>query len=129
LAIVVSTFVVAFPLRMFNAILQGLQDLAFLGGVQLAAWTAGAAVTVAGVLGGLGLMSLALGWITTQLVSIVAAWRRIVTVHAYVLPTRWPSLAFGSAKQQLGSVRGSVNQIVQVLVGVLICRRRQTARP
>jgi O-antigen/teichoic acid export membrane protein len=118
LAIVVSTFVVAFPLRMFNAILQGLQDLAFLGGVQLAAWTAGAAVTVAGILGGLGLMSLSLGWITTQLVSIVAAWRRIVTVHAYVLPTRWPSLAFGSAKQQLGSGAWvSVNQIAQVLLG------------
>ena len=41
LAIVIVAFVVAFPLRMFNAVLQGLQDLAFLGGVQLAAWAAG----------------------------------------------------------------------------------------
>ena len=31
LAIVIVTFVVAFPLRLFNGVLQGLQDLAFLG--------------------------------------------------------------------------------------------------
>jgi len=36
LVIVIVAFVVSFPLRMFNAVLQGLQDLAFLGKLQLA---------------------------------------------------------------------------------------------
>ena len=63
LAIVIVAFVVTFPLRMFNAVLQGLQDLAFLGGVQLAAWAAGAAVTIGGIAGGLGLYSLSAGWV------------------------------------------------------------------
>jgi O-antigen/teichoic acid export membrane protein len=118
LAIVVLAFVVTFPLRMFSAILQGLQDLAFVGGVQLVGWAAGAAVTVIGIVGGLGLYSLSIGWITTQVVSIVAAWRRLVTVHAYALPTCWPSLALGAAKRQLGNGAWiSVNQVAQVLLG------------
>lgn len=118
MAIVVLTFVITFPLRIFSAILQGLQDLAFLGGVQLAGWAAGAIVTVLGMVGGLGLYSLSLGWVVTQVVSITAAWRRVLTVHRYALPAQWPSLAFGAAKRQLGSGAWiSVNQIAQVLLG------------
>jgi hypothetical protein len=43
LALVLLAFVVLFPLRLFPAILQGLQDLGFLGAVQqagLGRWTA-----------------------------------------------------------------------------------------
>ena len=39
LAVVVLTFVSTFPLRIFQAVLQGLQDLAFAGGAYLIAWT------------------------------------------------------------------------------------------
>jgi O-antigen/teichoic acid export membrane protein len=118
LAIVVLTFVVTFPLRLFSAILQGLQDLAFLGGVQLAAWAIGAAMTVIGIVAGLGLYSLSIGWIATQIVSIVAAWRRLAVVHPYALPLRWPSLALDAVKRQMGSGAWiSVNQIAQVLLG------------
>ena len=118
MAIVVLTFVITFPLRIFSAILQGLQDLAFLGGVQLAGWAAGAIVTVLGMVGGLGLYSLSLGWVVTQVVSITATWRRVFTVHSYALPAEWPSLAFGAAKRQLGNGAWiSVNQIAQVLLG------------
>jgi O-antigen/teichoic acid export membrane protein len=118
LAIVVFTFVATFPLRIFNAVLQGLQDLAFLGGVQVAAWSAGAAMTVAGVAIGLGLYSLSLGWVTTQLVSVLVAWWRLVTAHAHVLPARVPSMAFSAAKRQIGSGAWiSLNQVAQVLLG------------
>ena len=118
LACVVVAFILTFPLRMFNAILQGRQDLAFLGGVQLMAWTAGAAVTVAGVAAGLGLYSLAFGWVTTQCVTAFVAWRRLMTVHRDVLPARLPALAFSAAKNQIGSSAWiSVNQIAQVLLG------------
>ena len=44
-----------------------------------------------------GLYSLSLGWVVTQVVSITAAWRRVLTVHRYALPAQWPSLAFGAA--------------------------------
>ncbi|HLG54690.1 MAG TPA: oligosaccharide flippase family protein [Vicinamibacterales bacterium] len=118
MAIVVLTFVVTFPLRVFGAVLQGVQDLAFLGGVQLASWAAGAAMTVAGIAAGLGLYSLALGWVTTQLMSAILAWRRLATVYAYVLPAHLPSLSFSVARHQIG--RGawiSVNQVAQVLLG------------
>lgn len=117
IAIVVVTFVATFPLRVLTAILQGMQDLAFLGGVQLAGWIAGTAVTVAGIASDIGLYALALGWVTTQFVAVLAAWRRLVTVHAHVLPKRLPSLAFSAVKGQLASGAWiSVNQIGQVLL-------------
>lgn len=118
LSIVVFAFVVTFPLRLFNAVLQGLQDLAFLGSVQLVAWAVGAAVTIAGIAAGLGLYSLAAGWVATQLVSAVAGWRRLVTVHGHVLPSRIPSLNLHAVRAQIGSGTWiSVNQVAQVLLG------------
>jgi O-antigen/teichoic acid export membrane protein len=117
LALVMVAFVVTFPLRIFNAVLQGLQDLTFLGGVQLAAWAAGTAVTVVGIAAGLGLYSLAAGWVTTQFFSAIAGWRRLVTAHRQMLPERWPSLGLSEARSQLGSgVWISVNQVAQVLL-------------
>jgi O-antigen/teichoic acid export membrane protein len=118
LAIVIVAFVVTFPLRMFNAVLQGLQDLAFLGSVQLAAWAAGAAVTIGGIAGGLGLYSLSAGWVTTQLVSAIVGWRRLVSAHGHVLPARLPALTLSAAKEQLGTGAWiSINQVAQVLLG------------
>jgi O-antigen/teichoic acid export membrane protein len=117
LAIVVSTFVVTFPLRVFNAVLQGLQDLAFVGGVQLAAWIAGTVVTVAGIASKLGLYSLAFGWVTTQLVSATLGWRRVVTTHPEVLPARIPTLVLSAVKPQITTGAWiSINQIAQVLM-------------
>jgi O-antigen/teichoic acid export membrane protein len=118
LAIVIVAFVLSFPLRMFNAVLQGLQDLAFLGSLQLGAWLAGAAVTIGGVAGGFGLYSLSAGWITTQFVSAIVGWRRLVKAHGHVLPARLPVLTWSAAKQQLGTGAWiSVNQVAQVLLG------------
>jgi O-antigen/teichoic acid export membrane protein len=118
LACVVLAFILLFPLRVLNAVLQGLQDLAFLGGVQLTAWAAGTAVTVAGVAAGFGLYALAFGWITTQCVTALVAWRRIVGVHGRVLPRRLPALAFAAVKDQIrDSAWVSVNQVAQVLLG------------
>jgi O-antigen/teichoic acid export membrane protein len=117
LAVVVFAFVVTFPLRVFNGVLQGLQDLAFLGGVQLAAWIAGTLVTVAGTAGQLGLFSLAFGWVTTQLVSAIVGWRRLVTKHPQVLPSHLPRLVLSAVRPQLQTGAWiSINQIAQVLL-------------
>jgi O-antigen/teichoic acid export membrane protein len=117
LSVVVITFVVAFPFRVFIAVLQGLQDLAFVGVVQLVSWAAGVAATVGGVVAGLGLYSLALGWMTTHAVSIVMAWMRLARVFPDVVPRRLPSMTLSLVRQQLGrSVWISVAQLAQVLL-------------
>jgi O-antigen/teichoic acid export membrane protein len=117
LAIVVIAFIVTFPLRVFIAVLQGLQDLACVGVIQLIAWGAGAAATVAGIVAGLGLYSLSLGWSTTQLVSAIAGWRRLSTKHRHVLPPNITRLAVASVRNQIRSAAWiSVNQVAQVLL-------------
>jgi O-antigen/teichoic acid export membrane protein len=117
LAIVVLTFVLTFPLRVFSAVLQGLQELPFLGVVQIAAWASGAAVTVVGAWVGWGLLALAFGWITTQVITAVSAWRRLVTQFPDVMPSRLPALTVAAARQQLSrGVWISFNQIAQVLL-------------
>ena len=99
-------FVVAFPLRMFAALLQGLQDLAFLGSVQLAAWIAGTATTVALAFAGFGLYALAAGWVVTQLLPAAVAWRRVATRFASALPAR-PRLRCRGARRASSSARGA----------------------
>jgi hypothetical protein len=72
LGVALAAFVVLFPLRVFQAVLQGLQDFAFLARAQLAAWTAGLALTVWMVFQGFGLYSVAAGWVLTQLLAAPA---------------------------------------------------------
>ena len=80
LAIILGAFVAAFPLRLYHATLQGLQDLPFLGKAQLAAYIAGTLTTVGFVIAGVGLPALAAGWVVTQAVSAAAcAWRLAVS--------------------------------------------------
>ena len=76
IALILAAFLAAFPLRLYHATLQGLQDLPYLGKVQLAAYSIGTATTVALVLGGTGLIALAAGWVVTQGITAAAcAWR------------------------------------------------------
>ena len=117
IVIVVLVFVAAFPFRIFIAVLQGLQDLAFVGTTQLTSWVAGTAVTIVGIFAGLGLYSLAFGWVVTQTVSAGMAWARLVRVFPEVMPRQLPSLTIGALRQQVG--RGawiSVSQLAQVLL-------------
>jgi O-antigen/teichoic acid export membrane protein len=117
LGFVVLTFVATFPLRIFAALLQGLQDLTFLGAVQFSAWAAGAMVTFIAAVLGYGLYALACGWITTQIVTVGFAWRRLRRTHPEVFPSTLPSLSLSTAWRQLS--RGSwisVNQVAQVLL-------------
>jgi O-antigen/teichoic acid export membrane protein len=115
--VVVVTFVLAFPFRALIATLQGLQDLAFVGAIQLVSWSAGTAVTISCVLAGVGLYSLSFGWITTQVVSIVMAWMRMSRSFADLVPRPLPGLTFSDVCQQLGrGVWISVAQVAQVLL-------------
>ena len=117
IGLVVLVFVAAFPFRVFIAVLQGLQDLAFVGTTQLVSWLAGTVVTIAGIFAGFGLYSLTFGWVATQIVSAGMAWIRLMRTFPEVLPRQLPSLTLAALRQQIG--RGawiSVSQLAQVLL-------------
>lgn len=71
-----------FPFRLYQAVLQGLQDLRFLGLIQLWGWAAGTLVTVIMVYSGFGLLSLAAGWILTQAFVTACSRARLAAHHA-----------------------------------------------
>jgi O-antigen/teichoic acid export membrane protein len=95
IAIILVAFLAAFPLRLYHATLQGLQDLSYLGKVQLGSWTAGTLVTIVLVLAGTGLAALAAGWVVTQAVSALACALRLKLrfSHVWNAPHVSPSLA------------------------------------
>src|SRR5437773_2801710 len=59
MGVVLLAFVLTFPLRIFGAVLHGLQDLAFLGRIAIISYLVSTAVTVSLILAGWGLYSLA----------------------------------------------------------------------
>jgi O-antigen/teichoic acid export membrane protein len=117
LTLVVVTFVVTFPCRLLGAILQGLQDLAFLGASQVTAWIAGTAIVVVAIAMDAGLYSLAWGWIGTQVVGAFMNWRRLHTTFAAVVPDAIPSLGLRAVTTHIRrSAWISVSQLAQVLL-------------
>src|SRR5205085_118905 len=66
LGIVMLSFVITFPLRIFQALLQGLQDLAFIAKTVICVWIISTTVTIILILAGAALYSLAVGWILIQ---------------------------------------------------------------
>jgi O-antigen/teichoic acid export membrane protein len=117
IGVVLLVFVVMFPLRIFNAVLNGLQDFGFLGRMGIASYLLSAGTTVAFVLAGLGLYALAIGWTVLQLAGAITGWYRLRTHFPGVLPERLPRLpwstTFGRLKQGFWV---SLNQIAQLLV-------------
>ena len=89
---VMLAFVVTFPMRIFAATLEGLQDLAYLGSVQLAAWAANVVTSVLLISNGFGLESLAVGWLAFQLITTASAFVRLRRRFPHVLPHKLPHL-------------------------------------
>lgn len=117
LAVVLSLFVLTFPLRVFQAALTGLQDLAFVARVQLIAWLAGTVVNVVLVLEGFTLSALAAGWCVTQATIIAACGLRLALLFPGAMPRRLGFGELGAAREYVArSVWVSVSQIAQVLL-------------
>jgi O-antigen/teichoic acid export membrane protein len=117
LAIILGTFAVGFPLRIFRAVLEGLQDLAFLGRIRIFSWLIGTAATIGLVLLNFGLYALAIGLAITQLGSALACLYRLHSQYPNTLPSTLPDLPRGEILSFLG--RGfwiSVAQVAQVLL-------------
>ena len=117
LALVMGIFVLGFPLRVFQALLTGLQELAFLGAVFTGTWIVGTAVTVALAFAGFGLYALAIGWSVGQVLAGLLWWRRVVTHHAEAIPSRLSRFSGGMLRDRLSrSMWISMSQIAQVLL-------------
>jgi len=97
LAAILLAFLIVFPFRLYNATLQGLQDLAYIGKVQLAAWSSGTLLTILLVLAGKGLAALAAGWVLTQAITVIACAVRLRLRYADMWTARGtaPTLADG----------------------------------
>ncbi len=117
IALVLVAFVLTFPLRIFRAVLLGLQDLAFLGKTAIVTFITSTALTVLLVLAGWNLYALALGWTLQQALGAVIALFRLRARFPRVLPSRLPQLTGAIARKRLtqgGWV--SLSQVAQVLL-------------
>src|SRR5260370_6514879 len=117
IGMVLVAFVLTFPLRIFGALLHGLQDLAFLGRIGIISYVISTAVTVALILLGWGLFSLAIGWAVLQLISAITSWYRLRRHFPTVLPGALPRIVWPAMRGRLK--KGfwvSANQIAQVLL-------------
>jgi O-antigen/teichoic acid export membrane protein len=113
LAWVLGAFVVAYPLRIPSAVLQGLQDLPYLAKAQMAGWAAGSAVTVLLVMFQWRLSALVAGWIVTLLVPAVAAVWRLRNTFSWI--DRGTAPATGTSYFSR-SIWVSVGQVAQVFL-------------
>jgi O-antigen/teichoic acid export membrane protein len=103
LAIVLASFVVCFPLRLLPALVQGLQDLAFLAKVHIASWLLGTVVTIGLLMSGAGLYSMAIGGVLTQVAPVPAAWIRLRQRHRSALPRRVHPMDWDATRRQIVS--------------------------
>jgi O-antigen/teichoic acid export membrane protein len=65
--LILAVFVISYPLRIFPAVLQGLQDYKFLGQLRLALWSISTVIMVAMLVLGARFYALACGWCLQQM--------------------------------------------------------------
>lgn len=110
-------FAVLFPLRIFQAVMHGLQETPYLGKLQLVSWAVSTTLTVVLILKGAGLYAVAISWVAGQLIPAVLAFQRLRAAFPNVLPHRLPRM---NRKEVLGALTGgtwvSLAQIAQLLV-------------
>ena len=117
IAVVLLAFVLTFPLRIFGAVLHGLQDHAFLGRSGIYVYLLGTLATVLLVLAGWGLYALAIGWTVQQFSSAAIGWNRLHRHYPGVLPRKLPGLGWSIVRKRFGQGSWvSLNQIAQVLL-------------
>jgi O-antigen/teichoic acid export membrane protein len=93
LAIIMGVYVLAFPARVLTATLDGLQDLSYLGSVQIVTWAVNMIVMVILVIMEWGLYALAAGWVVLQIVPAICAFVRLKRRFPDVLPASLPKLS------------------------------------
>jgi O-antigen/teichoic acid export membrane protein len=84
--LILAVFVISYPLRVFPAVLQGLQDLKFLGQLRLTLWGVSTVLVVGLLLLGARFYALAGGWCLQQMGHDLAAYFRLRRVRTDLLP-------------------------------------------
>jgi O-antigen/teichoic acid export membrane protein len=110
-------FVICFPLRILDATLRGLQDLAYVGLLQTVSWAANTAAVVALVFGGWGLYALVAGWAAGQMVTAIGAYVRLERRFRGAIPRRLPRVTATRALDRV--VRGlwvSASSVAHILM-------------
>jgi len=117
IGLLLIAFVITFPLRIFAAIIHGLQDYTFQGGVALFSYVASTAFTILLIVAGAGLYALAIGWFFLQLINSVMSWDRLRRHFPGLLPKHLPRLTWERARVRLSQgLWVSANQIATVLL-------------
>ncbi len=117
LVIAAFAFSVLFPFRIFRALLEGLQDLAFISRSYMLSWAVGLLVSAGLVYRGFRLESLAAGWAANQALDALLCFARLRSRFPYALPARWIQPAGPGLRHHFA--RGfwvSVSQVAQVLI-------------
>lgn len=110
-------FVLTFPMRAYQAALQGMQDLVFLGQLQIASWTVSTLLMVGLVIAGYGLASLAAGWLAGQALTFGASWWRLRRRHREIWNRAAPAVPWADARAFFGrSMWIGATQLAQVLL-------------
>lgn len=89
LALLVATMVVVYPLRVFSAVVSGLQDVVFNGVITVAQGLVAIAITVVLLLNGYGLYALAAAAAASSLLTVLAALARTWVIAPDLL-RHWP---------------------------------------
>jgi O-antigen/teichoic acid export membrane protein len=103
LAVMLVVFVVLFPFQILQGVLNGLQDLSFIGFTRMLSWTITTVVSLVLVFKGLGLYSLAIGWALGETASILCMAWRTRSRFPYVLPHRMFSATWQESRVYLSS--------------------------
>ncbi|MGF1579474.1 MAG: lipopolysaccharide biosynthesis protein [Gemmataceae bacterium] len=88
LLVIVVTYVLLFPFRMYAAALEGMQDLFVSAAVVLIGWLVQAGVVLSLVLSGAGYWALVGGWFCNLLVTTLLCWGRLRWEFPQALPTK-----------------------------------------
>ncbi len=114
--VILIVFVIMFPFRLFAAALQGFQDLAFLGRLQLASWGLSTVLSILLIQNGHGLFALAASSAVAQFVTTVACWNRLRVRFPGVL-RGWKHSASHGEILEYAKKGGwvSISQISQIL--------------
>jgi O-antigen/teichoic acid export membrane protein len=88
MSLLLACFVVAYPTRLYQAFLQGVQELPFLSRTQIGAWAMSTVTTIALVVADYGLYALVIGWAVGQGAVGVSTALRAHVKYSHVWP-RW----------------------------------------
>jgi O-antigen/teichoic acid export membrane protein len=116
LGVALVSFTMLFPLRLLPAALSGGQDWLFSSIAGTLGWLIGTGMSVGLLLAGLGLDSLAWGWLAGQATTTIACGLRLAAKFPHLLPRHLPALRWSAVRPHLGDAGwASLNSVAVVL--------------